>query len=173
DITLNPAADTFVTTAKDGNIFLWDLQGRRRPAFIHTPKAYFAPARLSPDGSLLAVAEKDRILALYEFPSLTRKKEFGAHTDAIQSMGWSRDGRWLYSVGRDSAINVWNSATAELRLSVATTNSLREPCFTADSRSLLAMTASRGSATVELWDVAEARRIYAITEPGRGFWELT
>ncbi|XP_061571327.1 prolactin regulatory element-binding protein [Cololabis saira] len=64
--------------------------------------------RFSPDMSLLLTGGTDGHVRVWEFPSLTKKFDFKAHTGEIEDFDMSPGNKHLVTVGRDFACSVWS-----------------------------------------------------------------
>lgn len=118
-----------VTASQDGTAIVWDLSNEKRSSpFIGHRGPVFA-AVFSPDGKQVVSAGYDhRILAWnpadvksFDFARIienqplqnTPFREFGGHTDAVRSVGFSTDGSLLLSSSQDNTVRVWDFQTAQ------------------------------------------------------------
>ncbi len=67
--------------------------------------------RFSPDGTILAVAENDRAIHLWDFPSRTRIAVLVGHLHHMRNLCFSPDGRRLASCSRDGTVRIWDLRT--------------------------------------------------------------
>lgn len=70
------------------------------------PSAAFNIA-LSPDGSLLAAATKDKKILIYDYVSGNQISEITAHSSAVRDVVF-RNNDTLYSCGNDQRVRAWN-----------------------------------------------------------------
>ena len=68
-------------------------------------------AAISPDGHVLALADRDLGIRLVSADSYADIRRWDAHTDIIWSFAFSPDGKWLLSTSIDKTIGVWDAAT--------------------------------------------------------------
>jgi WD40 repeat protein len=68
----------------------------------------------SPDSSCVATACFDRTVTLWETSSLKLRQTLRGHTGLVSGLGFSRDGRRIFSSGgEDKTIKVWDPQTGE------------------------------------------------------------
>ena len=68
-------------------------------------------ARFSPDGTILAVAEVDRAIHLWNMVSGTEAAVLVGHLDQVVGLCFSPDGRRLASCSRDGTVRIWDLGT--------------------------------------------------------------
>jgi WD40 repeat protein len=69
-------------------------------------------AALSPDSQRLAIAE-DGVLTLWEIATREELYRLEGHTDRINAMKFTSDGRYLVSAGADGALMLWDTGPGE------------------------------------------------------------
>ena len=69
---------------------------------------------ISPDGTILAVAENSDVV-LYDSATLTERRRLGAHSGLVRSLQFSHDGSLLASGSADHTVVVWDVTTASRR----------------------------------------------------------
>lgn len=67
----------------------------------------------SPDGTMLAIDRNNDVL-LYDVPSLSRRHQLKGHTQSIEAVVFSPDGRRLASGGSDRYIILWDTVSGLL-----------------------------------------------------------
>jgi WD40 repeat protein len=111
------------------------------------PAACFA---VSPDGSTLATAGKDRIVRLWSLESGRVQTTLKGHTDIVWALAFAPDGKSLASIAWDGTCRVWDLARQQpwqlLR---------KAQCYTA-SFSPDSQTLACGGRGVQFWNVATA-----------------
>jgi hypothetical protein len=107
---------------------------------------------LSPDGTLLAACS-GRNVALFDARTGRRLHLLSGHTDRVQFVTFSRDGRLVASGGYDGAIHLWEASSGNhLRALTGHTKTVLAVDFAPDGRSLVS---GGGDREVRLWNVAD------------------
>jgi Tol biopolymer transport system component len=123
-------------------VAIWDTAtGKPITCLTHLPGAVLALA-FRPDGSTLAVgggvpgASGD--IRLYDTTGWARSgPTLGGHTDAVASVGWSRDGARIASGSQDRSARVWEWPSGkELRVFRDHSDGVSRVCFAPDGKSL-------------------------------------
>jgi len=65
-------------------------------------------ARFSNCGSLLASGRVDGTIVIFDVETLGVARKLRGHTRQIQSLSWSKDGRYLLSAGQDWGVTRWD-----------------------------------------------------------------
>ena len=106
------SADGSLFAASDGErVTLWRADGTGTGLLVQAEKA--GPVRFSPDASLLAIANGNGSVRLYDVASLRLLRILDGHDFWIAGLDFSQDGRWLAShgAGRPSggpgSVKVW------------------------------------------------------------------
>ena len=160
-LAISPAGDTAATAANDGTVRLWDLAQAETRNTMRKHRSFVYDVSFSPDGSLLASAGWDGKLLLWDAATQTtlseRLQENGPLTaNVVQCASWSRDGRYLAVVARDSFVHIWDAKDPKeprkLRTLTVPTNGLEadiRAAFNHDG-TLLATGSDKGP--IALWD---------------------
>ena len=122
---------------------------------IDGPGHYFWCADVSPDGSLLATADQQNCVVLWNLSDGRPLKELNGHSDWVTWVEFSADGKLLLSAGKDATIRTWEVATGRTLVSLtghgAWVNIAR---LSPDGRHVLS---GSDDNTVRLWDAATGR----------------
>jgi WD40 repeat protein len=96
----------------DGRLILWDVA--RRTTVVERRIFQFPVQGLaaSPDGTRVAVASFDSRLRIVAIPSLAVTASLTGHKDAVYSVAWSRDGRFVASGSNDHTALLWDLGDA-------------------------------------------------------------
>ncbi|MDE2679727.1 MAG: hypothetical protein OSB29_00010 [Verrucomicrobiota bacterium] len=145
----------------------WDaalLKDRARPAhdtLVALPKGY-APVlgvALSPDAKRLAIARGSTVV-VHDL-SQTNKvvATLAGHRDAVQSIAWSPDGRWL-ATGGYRKVQLWNSSLILARELTALDGRVTALQFADDNATLFtADGAPASSGMVRRWKLSDGARL--------------
>lgn len=142
---------------------LWDTRDPRRPraAGVLEEDAGSISLAFSPRGSVLAVAILEGV-HLWDVSRPAQPRRLGVvagHTDTVQAVAFSPDGRLLATAGLDGAVRLWNVADPNRPGALATltghVGGVQGVAFAPDGRGLA--TAGQDG-TARLWEVADPRR---------------
>ena len=132
-------------------IRLWDVGSRRCVHEIETTEGCDAIS-FHPSGAVLATANHDRTIDVWDLHSWQRVATLRGHTAEVWAVSFSPDGRLLASGSMDNDVRLWDWKGGEcVRLWQGHTSYVRVVSFSPDGTLL----ASSGyDSTVRLWDVA-------------------
>jgi WD40 repeat protein len=150
DLVFSQDGRTFVEAANTLTT-VWDTRKRRRrDVFIGTSTVN--AVALSPDDALLATANEDSTVTLWDLRSGTQVTRLTGHDAAVLDVAFSPDGRTLVTGSVDKTAIVWDVATHARRNTLTSqTAPINGVAFSPDGRTLA--TASHDFTTV-LWDTA-------------------
>lgn len=97
---------------------IWTLDGDQPPLVIaHGLTSFVNAVALAPDGKLVATGSSDRAggyLRLWDTTNGQLVRSLDGHTDAVNSVRFSRDGKRLLTSSCDATARLWNVETGEL-----------------------------------------------------------
>ncbi|MFE9630857.1 helix-turn-helix domain-containing protein [Streptomyces sp. NPDC006463] len=157
-VAVDSAGAVLATAGFDQSVVLWDLRG---PVLASRPFTEVWHAVYSPDGRLLATAEADHTVRVWDVAERRVVAAFAGHTETVFSVAFAPDGRTLASAGSDGTIRLWDVAA---RASAATlsgrSGTVFAVAFAPDGRTLAA---GGADGTVRLWDVPARRPLAVLT----------
>src|SRR5262245_59609092 len=92
------------------------------------------------------------------------------HTESVQSVAFSPDGKTLASASGDKSIKLWDVATGKQQATLkGHTESVRSVAFSPDGKTLAS--ASKDE-TVKLWDVEGLKNTATLRGPQKDLWSV-
>lgn len=86
------------------------------------------------------------------FPGLTLRQVLRGHTDGINRIAWSPDGKYLASPSDDKTIRIWDGSTGEcIRILEGHTGGVRSVSWSPDNQSIAS---GSSDCTFRLWDAS-------------------
>jgi U3 small nucleolar RNA-associated protein 21 len=117
-IAVDGVNKTLVSVGADAKLIMWNFKThaphQKCPVTLPAPATKLCHIR---DSDLAAVALADFTILMFDCSSLTTVRRFGAgskqvsHSGTISDLGFSPDGRTLYSSSLDGTIRVWDVPT--------------------------------------------------------------
>ena len=108
-LTLSPDGRLLATVSSDGTCKLWGLAERKLVRTLAGHSGRLLTVCFSPDGRLLATAGQDRIVSLWDVATGTRHST-ETHFDGVQTVSFSRNGRWLFAGDRSGSLRKYHVA---------------------------------------------------------------
>jgi WD40 repeat protein/transcriptional regulator with XRE-family HTH domain len=153
-VAVNSAGTTLATGGFDQSVVLWNLRG---PVLTASPFTEVSQAAYSPDGKLLATADADHTVRLWDVARHRVVTTFRGHGESVFSVAFAPDGRTLASAGSDGTVRLWNIPSHRgLATLTGHTGDVFSVAFAPDGRTLASAGADR---TVRLWEVATHRQL--------------
>jgi WD40 repeat protein/serine/threonine protein kinase len=157
DAALRPDGLHMATTHRDG-VRIWDLQSGQVVMLLPAEAPVHAVA-WNPAGSVLASADSNGRITLWDPVQGTRLARMAGHTGAVYALVFSPDGSRLASGANDTTIRLWDLATRE---AVARLRGHQDYIYSlAFSPDGSRLASGSGDFTVRLWDTALRRERWA------------
>ena len=119
-----PSTPELITVSEKGRVRVYDIDTSRMIREINPPWIrHITHAALSPDGSLLATASRDRTVRFMDVPSGVFTTSILNHESSVDDVKFSPDGQWAMTTCNNSA-QLWSVATGE-KIGPTFTHSMR------------------------------------------------
>jgi WD40 repeat protein/energy-coupling factor transporter ATP-binding protein EcfA2 len=155
----SPDGNTLATASDKLPVILWDISDRANPTPLATLTYAGWPAvAFSPNGHTLAMSS-DRAALLWDLTDRghpTQVATFSGHTDSVDGIAFSPDGRVLATGSRDRTAILWSISDPSHPASLATlgghTDFVHAVAFSPDGHTVAT---SRDDRKVILWEVSD------------------
>ena len=149
----------WIASGGSKSVKIWDMATGRTLRTLPGAEAAARSMALSPDGRLLAVANRDQTIRLWDTVGWTERRPLGPHATPVLGLAFRADGAQLAAAcgmllwrGSEGEVKIWDVATGqEVRRLRGHVGGAFTVAFTPDGRRL----ASGGvaDALVKVWDV--------------------
>ena len=163
-LSFHPNGVWLASGGADASLRLWNIQTGEERAALKPVRGAVASVHFSYNGEHIVAAEGNNAQAWQweDSPFLTT---FAGHEDAITSLDFTKNGKYLLSAGLDQTINIWNIAREEWVLGYPTEgHEIEELRLSPNSRQFA--TAEVGS-QIGLWETQTGARL-GVLEQHRG-----
>ncbi len=159
-VAFTPDGRYVVTGSNNGRVVYWE-PATGKPVGLLKTDAMIHKMALSPDGGLVAIADFEKGLAVWDVSASRRRFDLRGHMKMVNSVAFSPDGRTLASASADQTIRLWDVATgAELRALRGHADEVFSIAFSPDGRTLASGSRDK---TVRFWDAATGRERHTLT----------
>ncbi len=142
-VTFDSAGDRLAiasgTPGQLGEVKLFDsLTGELIDDLFISADSMFA-VEFSPDGTRLAASGAEGTIVIFNLSSPERPQHLiEVHSDWVNSIAWSPDGKWLVSASRDQTAKVFATETGKLTLTFSShQQNVADAIFAADSQHVI------------------------------------
>ncbi|MEB3885206.1 sugar-binding protein [Lyngbya sp. CCY1209] len=167
NISVSPNGQLIASASADKTVKLWNSQGEVLKTLPHDSPVW--TVSVSPNGQLIATATDDRIIRLWDRNGRLQRT-IAEHTDPINDLSFSPDGRTIASVG-DNAIKIWDIRGNLVRDLSRGGLIFSSVSFSPDGEILAVAT---GDGSLQLWKTSnwEGIEMTAIGRHKRGVYDL-
>jgi WD40 repeat protein/serine/threonine protein kinase len=139
-----------------GRVKVWDATSGKELKAFAGPRGGVNELAFHPDGKRLAVAGSE-VVELWDVENVRRLHELKGHKKWVYCTAYSPDGKWLATGAWDGTVNLRDSETGALALTIfAHDGFVRSLAFSPDSRNLATTSEDR---SVRLWEIPSGRRV--------------
>ncbi len=168
DLSFSPDGRLLAAASDDGTVGVWTIDGSPDPRVLSgfSDLPVFA-VTFSPDGGILAVGSEDAKLRLWNTKTWSLEKTYSDHTETINSICFSPDGKKLFSASNDATVQIRSLESGELLYSLrnSETSDQHMNVVACSRDGKTAVTASWGDDKIRVWD-AETGELKGLIRSG-------
>ena len=154
-IAVDPQERYLVSAVRGGDVEVWDLPSRKVRHALRLPEEWITSIRIHPSGRLIACASWAYKVHLLD-PRATILHTIPCK-DRMATVAFSPDGALLAGSGMSRDIQVWDTATRQLRWNLRGHQGWTgQLLFTGDGRHLISTSEDR---TIRVWDMLSGREV--------------
>lgn len=154
-LDISPDGGTIATGEFDGQIVLWDAMALQPRSTLEHGKAVVESVAFSPDGSMLASADFERVI-LWNASSGTKVRALENHHGRITKVAWHPNGATV--IGDAEAIVFWDVATGAERGAIDPGHGVSVESFAFSPDGKTVASAGDDSVDVRLWDATTRKQ---------------
>ena len=162
-IAFSPDGQTLVSGGSDDTIRLWDPHTGQHKTTLIGHKGPVVRIAFSPDGNTIAsttgyttyrrVSNTDYAIWLWDLNTGKHKETYVGHTEEVNSIAFSPDGKTLASASKDNTIRLWDIQTCKHIMTF--TGDGKEDSSVAFSPDGKMLASSHRNGTILLWDLSK------------------
>jgi eukaryotic-like serine/threonine-protein kinase len=154
-LAYSPKGDILAFRERD-QLVIWDVATNRESRRRRMNRPFTTPAVISPDATILAIAESAAEVQLWDVGTLELRGTLRGHFDAIRDLSFSPDGRTLVSSSKDGTVKLWDVTAGEelLTLPEPFKGVVSQPRFAPDGRTLAVWAGGEGKIRLYLLPTA-------------------
>ncbi len=170
-VAFGPDGRQAVSAGYENKLVVWDVATGLAKRIIDEPSGYRGTINslaLSRDGRLVLTGGVDFTgktwggveykLKLWDIGSGALVRTYSGHSDPVNAVALSADGRLAASASQDKTVRIWDLASGEVLHKLNHVHSVSAVAFSPDGRALLA-----GGLGLLQWDTATGRRLRSLS----------
>jgi len=175
-VAFSPDGKRFISGSYDNTVKLWDIASGQELRTFSGHTEWVSSVAFSPDGKrLLSGTGKGTGIAnsgkgeikLWDAESGKEIKSFPGHSQGINSVAFSPDGKTVVSGSHDKTIKLWDVASGrELRTFSGHKDYVWSVAFSPDGKRLVS---GSMEGAIKLWDIASGQEILTLSGHAGGF----
>lgn len=157
DIALAPDGESVVSVSEDATVRLWSLESGRELARLERPgrKTPYSAAAISPDGTLLAVAEaflQEQPVVIWDLEKreILRTIALNEDNSGAMDLSFSEDGT-LWAADLTGTLSSWDPRSGEKRLALPTGSGYGWALAVGEDGQILALGTTGQQRAVRFW----------------------
>ncbi|HAX76429.1 MAG TPA: hypothetical protein DCY88_11465 [Cyanobacteria bacterium UBA11372] len=170
-VAISPDNKTIAAGGSDGNLYLWNLQGKLTRKMLTVPNNRINSVAFSPNNSNILVAGgSDGKLRLWNLQGQPTGKTLAAHNKGINSVVFSPDGKIIVTGGGDGNFRLWDLQGNPIGKPFTVGKSGVSSVAVMFNRKMNSTIVVSGSldGTVSLWNLKEGKRKQAFSAHKNG-----
>lgn len=113
DLAFSSKGNLLASTARDGIVYVWDMQGYGMERRFETEKYIFESSVFIPDSNLLVGGRGDGTIRIWNSLNGVEIRTLKGHTRSVRSLTFSPSGQVLASAGEDGFVILWRREDAK------------------------------------------------------------
>ncbi len=152
-LAYSPDGNYIASGSFDRTIRIWDITTKKQIALFQA-EAKIRTVAYSPDGKYLA-GGFDKTIKIWDIATKKQIALLQGHTNIINSVAYSRDGKYIASGSFDKTIRIWNAGTKQQIALIPQEDSVLSVAYSPDGKRM----ASGCINTIRIWDISTGQQI--------------